>query len=296
MNPNFLIIGAQKAGTTSLLNYLSRHPDIFVPDDKEISCFYDDKGYNSRFKNFPYEKYFSAWKGQKYAGNAPVNTMYFSGTTSKNIYSFNPEMKLIAILRNPIDRAYSAYWYFVHDGVETESFESALKREEEIIKRGTFEERADFTYVSHGYYLNQLLPFFELFEKNQILILFYDDFKEDPRISLMEIYSFLGLEERYPQELLHKKYNVASAPRFTFLHNLVYRDNLIKRVYKSLFTEDFRYNVRYSVVHRILDKFSLPANYPAMRTDTRMYLKEKFYTHNIELGKFLGKDLSRWNQ
>lgn len=296
MIPNFLIIGAQKAGTTSLLNYLSGHPDIFVPDDKEVSRFYDDEGYNSRFNSFPYEKYFSAWKGQKYAGNAPVNTMYFSDVTSRNIYSFNPEMKLIAILRNPIDRAYSAYWYFVHDGVETENFESALEREKEIIKRGTFEEQANFTYVSHGYYLQQLVPFFEIFEKKQVLILLYDDFEQNPALSLKEIYSFLGLEEHYPQEVFHKKYNVASSPRFTFLHELVYRDNLIKSAYKYLLPEDFRYKIRFSMVHRILDKFSRPTNYPAMRADTRMYLKEKFYRHNIELGKFLEKDLSRWNQ
>ena len=159
MIPNFLIIGAQKAGTTSLLRYLEAHPDIFVPDEKEVSVFFDDYHYNKRFEKIPYENYFESWQGEKFAGNGPVNLLYFSDQSAKQIYKFNTSMKLIAILRNPIDRAYSAYWYFVRNGFEKESFESALEREKEILKYSNFEQKANFTYISHGYYHQQLIPF-----------------------------------------------------------------------------------------------------------------------------------------
>jgi len=292
---NFLIIGAQKAGTTSLLRYLGAHPDIFVPNEKEVSAFYDDYNYNKRFETYPYEKYFESRKGEKFAGNGPVNLLYFSDNSAENIYKYNPSMKLIAILRNPIDRAYSAYWYFVRNGFEQESFESALDREKEVLKSGNFEQRANFTYISHGYYYEQLIPFTKIFSNDQLLILFFDDFKKDTKNVLKQIYEFLGIDKCYPDELIGKKFNVGSKSRIQSITNLIYRDHLLKNIYKSLISETIRQFISKSVFRRIRDLNMSPYSYPPIKPATREALQTIYQKPNEKLGDFLGRDLSGWN-
>jgi len=294
MIPNFLIIGAQKAGTTSLINYLSKHPDIYVPEDKEISCFYDDANYNKRFINYPFMKYYDNWKGQKYAGNAPVNTLYFAETTSKRIYDFNPSIKLIAILRNPIERLYSAYWFFVRCGLETESFESALKREVYLLKHGKFKELSDLTYVSHGFYYRQLMNFYKHFDKKQFLILLYDDFKIDPPQTLKSIYNFLEVKEYVDNDLVNKKYNVSSKAKIQSIHNFIFRDHFIKHIYKRALPEGIRYKVRINFIKKILKINLEKFNYPPIDSSTKKYLLKIFEEHNNKLQSLLGRELNSW--
>lgn len=292
--PNFLIIGAQKAGTTSLINYLAKHPDIFVPDHKEISGFYHDENYNKRFKDYPYVRYFDNWQGQEYAGNAPVNLLYFAEETSKRIYAFNPSMKLIAILRNPVQRAYSAYWYFVRCGLETESFESALKREERMLEHGNFYELMNFTYVSHGLYYHQLVHFLRHFGREQLLILLYDDFKNNPSETLRHIYAFLEVKEYFQSDCLNKQYNVSSRPKKQGIHNFIYRDHPVKKIYKKMLPGSFRYKVRMRLIRPILRGNLVPFNYPPMKAPTKQYLARILEESNDKLQKLLRRDLSHW--
>jgi hypothetical protein len=294
MIPNFLIIGAQKAGTTSLINYLSKHPDIFVPEDKEISCFYNDADYNKRFIKYPFIRYYDNWKKEKYAGNAPVNLLYFAKTTSKLIYELNPSIKLIAILRNPIERLYSAYWFFVRCGLETESLDSALKRELYILKRGNFKELSNFTYVGHGFYYEQLMNFYKFFDRNQILVLLYDDFKNDPAQILKSIYNFLEVKEYINNDLLHKKYNVSSKARIQSIHNFVFRDHFIKYIYKRVIPEGLRYKVRLKFNKKILKRNLEQFNYPPIQPSTKQYLLKVFEEPNNKLQSFIGRELSGW--
>ena len=292
--PNFLIIGAQKAGTTSLLRYLEAHPDIFVSDEKEVSQLYDDKNYNRRFEKYPYEKYFEAWEGQKYAGNGPVNLLYFSDHTADRIYQYNPSMKVIAILRNPIDRAYSAYWYLVRNGFEKESFESALDREKQILKCGSYSDRGNFTYVSHGFYYEQLTHFYNIFNNDQLLVLFFDDLKNDARGMLKKIYQFLDIEEYYPEDMLEKKFNVGSRPKIQLISNLIFGDYFIKKIYKSAVPATLRHSISTNVFAKIRDLNLVPFAYPPMKSDTRETLKNIFQKPNKKLGEFLSRDLSNW--
>lgn len=295
MFPNFLLIGAQKAGTTALINYMANHPDIFVPKDKEASCFYDDPDCSNRFKKFSYKKYFDTWKGEKLAGNAPVNLLYFAEESAKRIYRFNDAMKLIAILRNPVERAYSAYWYFVRNGLEKESFETALEREKYIVKHGNFDELANFTYISHGYYYEQLAHFFRLFNEEQFLILIYDDFKNNPRETLEKIYAFLAINTYIPEDMLRKKYNTASKAKIPGLQKFIYQDHFLKRCYKIIFPESFRYEVHYKIVSKILAKNLTQFRYPQMKGATREILLKKYEQPNINLQNFLKLNLAHWN-
>ena len=292
MLPNFLIIGAQKGGTTSLINYLSQHPDVFVPYDKEIPYFHDDEFYKKGIDN--YKKCFSGWKGEKIIGHAPVNTSFYAEKAAKRIYEFNKAMKLIMILRNPIDRAYSHYWYCRRNCLEdSKSFEKALERELQMLQKDEIIPLSCVYYISHGFYYKQINKYLEYFDRNQLLILYYDDFKRDPDEILREIYSFLGLEE-ISQKEVYGKYNVASMPKFRFIHELIFKDNIIKDIYKRIVSEKFRQYAKRTIVDKMLKRNLAPFEYPPMKEETRAFLQNIFREPNRKLTELLGRDFSNW--
>ncbi len=295
MVPNFLVIGAQKSGTTSLINYLSVHPEIYVPEDKEVSLFYEDEEYNKRFINFPYHNHYRRYNGQRFAGNAPVNILFFAETTAKNIFKFNPNMKLIAILRNPIERAYSAYWYNIRCGLETKSFDIAIKREKDITDNGTFLQKCNFTYISHGYYYEQLCLFLSIFSKENLLVVLYDDFKINPKLVLNEITNFLSLHQNYLNNSIFKKYNAASKPKIKWFTNMVYNKNVIKNIYNISIPISLRNRIHYSIILKLLNANLTNFTYPQMNDTTKQYLNKIFKKHNNNLENLLNKDLSIWN-
>ena len=108
MLPNFIIAGAEKSGTSSLLFYMSEHEDIFTPAKKEIHFFDDGDNFNEGIDW--YKQWFTGWSGEKAIGECTPIYMYFP-ECAQRIHDVYPEMKLIFILRNPVDRAYSNYWH-----------------------------------------------------------------------------------------------------------------------------------------------------------------------------------------
>jgi len=296
MLPNFLIIGAQKAGTTSLLRYLSAHPDVFVLQDKEISCFYNSAAYNSKFHSYSYENYFQGWTGQKCLGNAPVNTLYFAEQTAKNIYTLARSIKLIAILRNPIDRAYSAYWYFVRNGIENRTFEEALAGESYILKEGSFSELCNFTYVSHGFYYSQLIHFYKYFDDKQLLLLLFDDFKNYPELTLTRVCEFLEIDNSIEKAFIRQKYNVSAKARLPLINRIIYDDNSIKKLYQRYFPTKLRHAIKLKLIPKLININLVPHSYPPMSPSNLKYLRQTFLEPNLQLQELLDFDISSWTE
>ena len=240
-----------------------------------------------------YATYFNEWKGEKLVGHAPVNASFYAEKAAKRIYEFNSSMKLIMILRNPIERAYSHYWYCHRNGLEDESFEEALEREEALLKLDKKREEQCLYYMSHGFYYEQLIEYLKFFNRSQLLILYYDDFKKNPEKTLKEIYDFFGLEE-IRNEGINRKYNVASMPKFRIIHKLIYKDNIIKDAYKRVVPERFREYARRTIIGNILKKNLAPFEYVPMKEETREFLQNIFRGPNKELEELLGKDFSNW--
>jgi len=198
--PDFMIIGTQKGGTTSLYRYLAKHPDInpnYVV--KELSYFDEDysRGKIWYRSNFP----------KKRAGK-----LYFEGTTHylynplvpKRVKQMLPNVKVIALLRNPIDRAYSSYKHQVRAGRESLSFEDAIESESKRLSGEKDRLLADpsyisynynhFSYIERGKYIDQINNWLECFSKKQMLILSSEDFFQDTDDSLKQICNFLGVK------------------------------------------------------------------------------------------------------
>jgi hypothetical protein len=223
--PHFLIIGGQRCGTTSLYNYIISHPRVFPAIKKEIHFFdlYFNKGLEWYRSHFPT----SLWKNyrEKVSGS-PVITgeaspyYMFHPHAARRIAECLPCVKLIMILRNPVDRAYSHHQHEVRLGHESLSFEEALDLEEDRL-RGEEEKMLanewhlsnnyrHFSYLKRGIYIRQIKRLVELFLPGQILILENGELFKDPQKVLREVFNYLGVREVEPD--VDRTYNVGRYP------------------------------------------------------------------------------------
>ena len=198
--PDFLILGAQKAGTTALYAYLRWHPEITGPSFKEVSFF--DRHYA---------------KGERwYRAHMPVRRRSLVGEASPS-YLFHPlapervagmlpGARLIALLRNPVDRAFSHYQHEVALGREPLSFEDAVDREDERMQ-GELERMLrdpsyfslawwNYTYIARGRYAEQLERWFAAFPREQLLVLFTEQLSADTAATYRRVLDFLGVTAR----------------------------------------------------------------------------------------------------
>ncbi|NLF13599.1 MAG: sulfotransferase domain-containing protein [Anaerolineaceae bacterium] len=230
--PDFVIIGGQRCGTTSLYNYLVQHPGVSPAFMKETHYFdtHYHRGINWYRAFFPLEgKVPSAPAGQG-RGTAPGTRDRQRTLTGESspYYLFYPhapgrlartvpQARLIALLRNPIERAYSHYHHEVKMGIERLSFEDALDREEKelpaevekVLQDETYRSffYQNYTYLSRGIYVDQLERWTGLFDSEQLMVLKSEDFYADPAATLVQVCEFLDLP---PWQLSsYKQYNLA---------------------------------------------------------------------------------------
>lgn len=256
--PDFIIIGAQRCGTTSLFNYLSHHPDIYPSTPKEVHFFSNHyrKGviwYRSHFPLASNKRHVIRSKGRSFMA-AEATPYYLSHPHApRRIFEVLPESRFIVLLRNPVDRAYSHYQYEVKMGFETLSFEQALVKEAERLSNEVERMAADedyrsfnhqhYSYLSRGIYVDQLSEWVKYIQLDLMLILKSEDFYEEPENALRQVTQFLGLPDLELDE--YKKYN-------------------------------------YAIYHQ-------------MEPETRKKLIDYFEPHNQRLSDFLGQDLG-WNR
>ena len=270
--PNFIVPGAMKSGTTALRIYLSQHPEIYVVN-KEIHFF--DREENFKKGKKWYEKFFEDWSGEKAIGEKTPGYLY-NEKVPERMYGILPDVKLIFLLRNPIDRAYSHYWHNVREGLEWLSFEEALNKEEERIKNPL--GRQIYSYKDMGKYIIQIKRFLEFYPKDKMLFLLTEDLKENRIDTLKMVLDFLGVDSHFKFVDLNEKH-VGGIPRSLFLTKLV-RCEPIKRC---------------GIVREAIKRLNTKrGKIPPMKPETRRKLGEYFEPFNKELEKFTGLDLRKW--
>ena len=216
--PDFIVIGAMKSGTTTLYNCLIQHPDILSAMKKEIHYF--DRPHNFKKGIDWYNSQFPEKRQSFITGEATPALLFFEDAPKKVKESF-PNIKLIAILRDPVARAFSHYKDVLHGtnqidapqkNVEKESFEMALKLEETRIKINT-RTAHKFSYFGRGKYSDQLKNWFKFFPKEQFHIIIFEEFIADPEKHLNEVFKFLGLPEH--KILSYENQNPSRLPNLT---------------------------------------------------------------------------------
>jgi hypothetical protein len=275
--PNTFIIGAQKSGTTALHRLLAAHPDVYFPAAPQEIHFFDlDENF---LKGIAwYEALFRDWGGQRIvAQTSPL--YFFQAAVPGRMRQLVPEAKLIVILRNPVDRAYSHYWHSVKHGVETLTFEEAIQQESRRMQEG-LESRRNFSYLSRGRYAEQFRRFLENYPAQRILPLRFDDLAGDLQSLFARCSDFLGIPA-HGFSSLRKERAVRNAARMP-------RSRAVQAVSK-------RIGRRLPWLQRRIDKFNLaPAPYPPMKPETRRLLQAYFREEVREIAALTGLGLAHW--
>ena len=250
MRPNFFIVGAARSGTTSLDRYLSQHPEIYIVPRKEVNYFTAD--------HFPrtgpgderinkevikdenqYAQLFARVAGEKAIGESSVFYLCYQGAAER-IARAVPHAKIIMVLREPVDRAYSAYMYLVRDSREHLEFAEGLRREEERRQKG-FEPM--WWYKELGLYYRQVKSYLDIFGTQRVKVLLYDELFANPGQVLRDVFAFLEVKKDVAIDT-SVRYNVGGAPKsrilYTLLDNFITKPNALEKWIKSLVPSQLR--------------------------------------------------------
>ena len=208
MLPDYLIIGAQKCGTSSLYRYLNEHPAVAPAAGKEVHFFdwHFRRGtgwYRAHFPTTAYREMFRARTGQRLVTGEASPYYLFHPHAPKRVRALLPDVRLIALLRDPVERTISAYYHQVRSGTETLALEEALDREptrltheiERLQRDESYKSFAhrQFSYMARGHYADQLLEWYRHFPRERLLVLRSEDFFEDPGQVMAQVFDFLSL-------------------------------------------------------------------------------------------------------
>jgi sulfotransferase family protein len=190
--PTFCVIGAMKAGTTSLAAWLDEHPDVHIAPQKEV-----------RFFNTPFNFWLGVdWYREQFAQAGDAHAVGDATPLMQNPIAVShmadllPDARLVAILRNPVDRAYSHYQHIRARGQERRSFRRALadERDDEMGARGD----PPRDYLHRGRYLRQLQAVTERYDRSQLLVVLFEDLRDRPHQTVREVLGFIGVDENVP--------------------------------------------------------------------------------------------------
>lgn len=295
--PNFIIVGASKAGTSSVWNYLNEHPDIFLPKPKEPLFFIkdiynqfndDDPGYSEVkdriIQNIEdYSSLFENTNRYKAIGEASASYLYYSQEASANILkTLGPKTKIIIILRNPVDKIISHYKFYRLKGFEKQGFNKALDNENTRVKNNY---NPFYHYRRQGFYYENVKCFIDNF--NDVHICFYEDLKANSQLFLDEIFLFLRVDKINVESsnLIHNKSYV---PKHSFINSI------FDRIGKDTKSLRKHINIDWKKIRNNLNKI----NEDKYIIDTEKYNElMKEYVDDIDkLEKLLKIDLkTKWN-
>ncbi len=291
--PNFLIVGAAKSGTTSLYSYLSMHPDIYMSeknkepyfltglDFNEIDNSKGPYGVNVVKSIEDYKKLFSHYHGEKAIGEASVGYLYFYNETIMNIKKYLTNPKIIIVLRNPIDRAYSNYLHHVRDLYEEESFDVALKCIDERMEKNYW---WGYDYIGAGMYSNQIKAYLENFKNVKIVL--FDDLIADTDGEIKKILMFLEVDSNIKLDT-SKRMNASGVPKNRRLQRFLHRPNIFKSIVKVLLPKNTKEKLRSMISKKNLNKVK-------MEHETKEYLREVFKDDILKVQDLIKRDLSFW--
>ena len=292
--PNFIVIGAMKSATTSLYTYLKQHPDIFMTKVKE-PMFFNNFNQNTDFKVLgnkskkvnsllDYFSMFSSVENESAIGEASPSYIY-NENAPHLIKEHLLDVKIIAILRQPTDRAYSNFLHTKRaDRENVNSFEQAIKIEKERISDNW---SPLYHYIQKGFYSVQLKRYYNLFPKENIKVYLFEDVVKAPKETLKDIFKFLNVDENIEIDV-SKKSNVSGTPKgiLGFILKKMRYYNLMPKFAISDYLPTFIINLLFKSVYKDTEKLD---------SVLRKELTDKYYREEIlKLEKLIDKDLSNW--
>lgn len=293
--PNFLVIGVPKAGTTSLWHYLRQHPDIYLPELKEPRFFIEIPDSWMRDKQIStlsdYRSLFDTVESESAIGEASPG--YFSEIEEPiRIRKVLGTPKLILILRNPIERAYSHFLFSKQKGLEPETatFRSAIENRK-VQVGSKIRERP---YVRVGFYNEHLKKWESVFSSERIDIFLFEDFIKDEISVVKGIYEFLGVDTTFEPSTNIGKHAKSGTPKSNLIHKLVTGQGAIKNNLKKMCPDKAIYIARKIInpAKRFVKNKNLKK--PKLRKENYTKLAKKYKGDVLSLSRRLGRDLTHW--
>ena len=288
--PNFLIVGAAKCGTTSLFEYLRRHPDVYMPGCKELSYFAGkDETDVGTFDD--YLKFFSNAKNKSRVGEASGAYLYSSSAPLKIASALGKSTKIIILLRNPIEMAHSLWAHNRKISVEHLAFEEALAAEATRMNDQYFASQIkiwlyQFAYVDRAKYAKQVERYLDTFSRKNVKIYIFEKFFDNLIESLQDVYEFLEIDTAFKLPK-YNRYNVAGDVRSKYVRSLYTEE--------KIWTEPLRWFLpvllRRTIIgwaHRLNSK---PRQRSPISPELRNRLKAEFAQSISDLEKLLDLQL-----
>lgn len=286
MLPNFFIVGAPKAGTTSLYYYLKEHPEVYMSPEKEPNFFshQEIQSQNLYYKKRntetleDYQKLFNGVTYEKAIGEASVSYLFYH-SVSKKIYSRVPHAKVIIILRNPVDRAFSHYLMDLRLGYISISFDDV------IYKRGRYKNLNLYyqQYVELGLYHEQVKRYLTTFGKKNVLVLISNEFKKNTKKIVNSVYDFLRVDRTFfPVE--EKKYNWFIMPKNRLSRYFYHIDGLRKLLKIVLSASSLKK----------IENLSFRSEKPTLKVETKEFLRSIYVEDIKRLENLIKKNLNFW--
>lgn len=287
MLPDFFIVGAPKAGTTSLYRYLRNHPDIYMSPAKEPNYFsysdiaaqnlyYRERGVESLQD---YEKLFVRVSSHKAIGEASVSYLYYPEVALR-IKNAIPDAIIIILLRNPVDRGFSHFLMDKKLGYISLVFEDVIFKRVQHKNIDLYYQQ----YIELGLYHEQVKRYIDTFGKNRVKIVLTEDMKEDTAKVLHSVFEFLGVKNQPPADKA-RKHNVYKKPRNNIVSRF-YASKKLRSMLKSLLPA--------CITNRIKNKIFIKEDKPALSEDTRACLTGLFADDVKHLETLIERDLSSW--
>jgi Sulfotransferase domain len=289
--PNFLIIGAMKSGTTALYYYLEQHPEIYMSPVKEPNFFSSQEQENvvdTVTDIGTYQNLFRGAAGKKAIGEASHSYLY-EPSAAAEIRRYLPGASLIAILRNPVDRAYSHFLHMVRSGTEPiDDFARALQEEERVV--GIHEGRIFQDYIGRGLYYDQLKRYFETFPREQVKVYLYEDLSGAPVSTVQDAFRFLKVDASFVPDVSLRR-NVSGHPKYKVLDGLLRRQSRIKHAAKIYLPARMRWRLSKAFDDLKTRNLVKP---PPLDPEVRQQLIGVYREDIIRVQELIHRDLSGW--
>ena len=304
MKPNLFIVGQPKSGTTALHQFLGQHPEIYMSSIKEPHFFCSDfhlesdRAYGKkRFFDFrsesTYLQLFNRAGKAKVIGESSTNYLY-SQVAAEKIHNFNPDAKIIIILREPAKFLYSLHSHYVKFTEENESdFLTALAlegdRKQEKASSPRVTTPSYLYYSQRVQYYQQVKRYYDRFNSKQIKVVIFEEFKSENERLYREILEFLAVDPNFTPE--YEMVNANKEVKFKAINDLV-NSPLLKNISKNLLSQEFNEFIRDNIVEKFLwhqaPKVSMPE-------DIKLKLMQEYYSQVVQISELIGVDLvTKW--
>lgn len=274
VTPTFVLGGAPKAGTTSVYHYLDQHPQVCMSARKETSVFIDD-----RSLEWLSENYYRHYDGEPAVGEASAGTLGAPEVTQR-VHETLPEVQLIFVLRDPVERLYSHFTFLQGEqAIDPDTSFSRLIRSETDWRN---------TLIDLGRYHKHLTRFEKYFDRDQMLVLLFDDLKADTEAFMKRIFRFIEVDSSFRPSLGVQ--NPTREPRFPRVHRVLTEMWTSVREHVDVYAANYTRPLR-RVIKRLVTK---ETDRPPMSATDRAYLQRIYHEPNQQLESWLGQDLSHW--